>query len=29
VHSILKKHPAVISFRDADDRGSTHVRLEV
>ena len=23
VHSLLKKHPRVISFRDAADRGST------
>jgi DNA-nicking Smr family endonuclease len=27
VQSILRKHPDVISFRDADDRGSTYVRL--
>jgi DNA-nicking Smr family endonuclease len=27
VHSMLKKHPAVLSFRDAPDRGSTHVLL--
>ena len=27
VHSILSKHPNVIAFRDADDRGSTFVRL--
>ena len=29
VHSILKKHPDVISFRDAPDRGSTYVLLRV
>ena len=28
VHSMLKEHPAVISFRDAADRGSTHVLLK-
>ena len=28
VHSMLKQHPAVISFRDAADRGSTHVLLK-
>ena len=28
VHSILKKHPSVISFRDASDRGSTYVLLK-
>jgi DNA-nicking Smr family endonuclease len=27
VHSILKKRPEVISFRDAPDRGSTYVLL--
>jgi dsDNA-specific endonuclease/ATPase MutS2 len=27
VHSILKKHPKVISFHDAADRGSTTVIL--
>lgn len=27
VHSILGKHPRVISFRDAPDRGSTTVIL--
>ena len=27
VHSLLKKHPDVISFRDAPDRGSTYVLL--
>ena len=27
VHSILKKHLDVLSFRDADDRGSTSVLL--
>src|SRR5207302_10431496 len=27
VHSMLKKHPAVSSYRDASDRGSTHVLL--
>ena len=27
VHSMLKQHPAVISYRDAADRGSTHVLL--
>ena len=29
VQSILQKHPDVISFRDAPDRGSTYVRLRV
>jgi DNA-nicking Smr family endonuclease len=29
VHSMLKKHPDVLSFRDASDRGSTHVLLRV
>ena len=29
VRSILQKHPDVISFRDAPDRGSTYVRLRV
>ena len=28
VRSMLEKHPAVISFRDASDRGSTHVLLK-
>jgi len=28
VHSILKKHPSVVSFRDAPDRGSTYVLLK-
>lgn len=28
VHSVLQNHPLVISFRDAADRGSTHVTLE-
>lgn len=27
VHSILEKHPRVVSFRDAPDRGSTTVCL--
>lgn len=27
VHSILEKHPDVLSFRDMPDRGSTLVRL--
>jgi dsDNA-specific endonuclease/ATPase MutS2 len=27
VHSILKKHPRVLSFRDAADKGSTTVTL--
>ena|SRR5947207_11211730 len=27
IHSMLKKHPNVVSFRDAPDRGSTYVRL--
>jgi DNA-nicking Smr family endonuclease len=27
VHSILRRHPRVISFRDADDLGSTTVLL--
>jgi DNA-nicking Smr family endonuclease len=27
VHSLLEKHPAVISFRDESDRGSTVVVL--
>jgi DNA-nicking Smr family endonuclease len=27
VHSILRKHPDVVSFQDAEDRGSTMVRL--
>jgi DNA-nicking Smr family endonuclease len=29
VQSILKKHPDVISFQDAPDRGSTYVLLRV
>jgi dsDNA-specific endonuclease/ATPase MutS2 len=29
VHSILKKHPQVISFRDASDLGATVVRLQI
>jgi len=29
VRSILQKHPDVISFQDAPDRGSTYVRLRV
>jgi DNA-nicking Smr family endonuclease len=29
VHSLLEKHPAVISFRDESDRGSTVVVLSV
>jgi dsDNA-specific endonuclease/ATPase MutS2 len=29
VHSILKRHPAVAQFKDAPDRGSTHVLLIV
>ena len=29
VHSMLKKHPAVLSFRDAPDRGSTYVLLKL
>ena len=28
VRSTLEKHPSVISFRDAPDRGSTHVVLK-
>ena len=28
VHGILKKHPQVLSFRDAADRGSTSVTLK-
>jgi len=27
VHSVLRRHPRVISFRDADDLGSTSVLL--
>ena len=27
VHSILKQHSSVVSFRDAPDRGSTYVVL--
>ena len=27
VHSILRRHPDVLNFRDAADRGSTLVRL--
>jgi len=29
IHSILKKHPQVIGFRDMPDRGSTVVELAV
>ncbi len=29
VHSLLKRHPQVISFSDAPDRGSTMVTLHV
>jgi len=29
VRSILEKHPDVTRFRDAPDRGSTHVTLRV
>ena len=29
VHSILQKHPRVISFSDAPDRGATMVTLQV
>jgi DNA-nicking Smr family endonuclease len=29
VHGILEKHPAVVSFRDETDRGSTLVVLSV
>jgi dsDNA-specific endonuclease/ATPase MutS2 len=29
VHSILRKHPSVVSFRDLPDRGSTSVVLRV
>ena len=29
IHSILKKHPQVIGFRDMADRGSTVVELKV
>ena len=29
VHSILEKHPQVISFRDAADKGSTTVVLQI
>ena len=28
VHSILKRHPDVVSFRDIPDRGSTMVTLK-
>ena len=28
VHSILRKHPSVVSFRDIPDRGSTRVFLK-
>ena len=28
VRSILEKHPAVVGFRDAPDRGSTYVTLK-
>jgi DNA-nicking Smr family endonuclease len=27
VHTLLAKHPDVLSFRDAEDKGSTYVRL--
>jgi DNA-nicking Smr family endonuclease len=27
VHSILRKHPAVVAFSDAPDRGATRVTL--
>jgi dsDNA-specific endonuclease/ATPase MutS2 len=27
VHSLLRRHPQVVSFRDAPDRGSTQVFL--
>jgi len=29
IHSILQKHPRVISYRDAMDRGSTLVTLKL
>ena len=29
VHSILKQHPGVLSFRDMPDRGSTCVLLKI
>jgi len=29
VHSILQRHPQVISFRDASDLGATVVRLQI
>ena len=29
VHSILRSHADVISYRDADDRGSTYVNLRL
>lgn len=29
VRSILEKHPSVLTFQDAPDRGSTHVTLRV
>jgi DNA-nicking Smr family endonuclease len=28
VHGLLRKHPNVAAFRDADDKGSTYVRLQ-
>jgi DNA-nicking Smr family endonuclease len=28
VHSVLSRHPHVISFRDEEDRGSTMVKLK-
>ena len=28
VHRMLRNHPSVVSFRDADDKGSTYVRLQ-
>ena len=28
VHSVLKTHPDVVSFKDAADKGSTYVRLQ-
>ena len=27
VHTLLAKHPDVLSFRDAEDKGSTYVHL--
>jgi len=29
IHSLLSKHPSVISFRDLPDRGSTSVSLRL